>query len=408
MTTTAPESVDTGLSPSRALGIFVASLVVSIALLFATDVVWLSLLPVFFYGSLLWFRQRRDSAREFTSTVKDSPYFLGFILTLLGLFKVFVAVGAQRRDATGQIDINQLVGQAGGAILATVVGLFFRQVLWSHDKFENRRETIFQELTGSLRDQAVEYRAQQSNLVSLLTEFIESRRRLLAEDETVQSRYLRHLEQTSKILEDFTTEYPAKVSAVLDGLTKAGGTITQASDDFASSMRTASSELSETFSIQAAQFVATVSAATGPINQAGRGLAQSVVEFDSILGDGGKKIADSLDRFATTVGETPQSLKATAASLESLRENAKGLEDSVLQVVSSANSINSAVADLVKGLASDTNAVHVEIQRRAEVLAADMQEVDRAFDELLALMRRRLQAADIRLRTDGADGSRNG
>ena len=351
------------------------------------------------YGGVIARAQRRSNAREFTSTVKDSPYFLGFLLTLLGLFTIFITIAIDRQHHV-DVDVGELVGQAGGAILATVIGLFFRQILWSHDKVENEREVIFQNLSETLRNQAVEYQTQQAALATLVGDFVKTRKRLQTEEEKVHSRYLQHLEQTSNLLDQFNAQYPDKVAAVLTGLEQSGKNIAGATAQLTTAIETIITDLSTTVSTQAQKFTASVSSAVGPIDRAGAELATTISGLESRIDEGGRNIGSSLQNFAKEIGDTPASLWETASSFENLRISAKGLEEAVQRVITSATFIDQAVAELVKGLASDTASIHVEIQRRAETLRSDMHEVDQAFEELIALIRRRLMEGDFRLRTD--------
>ena len=129
-------------------------------------------------------------------------------------------------------------------------------------------------------------------------------------------------------------------------------------------------------------------------------------EFENLLGDGSKRIGEALEKFAVSIGETPASLNETANSLQSLRGNAQGLDEAVKSVIGSATTINTAVAALVQGLAGDTDQIHTDIRNRSDTLRKDIADVDRAFDELMALMRQRLLANDVRLNPtpDGRTG----
>jgi hypothetical protein len=365
--------------------------------LVGVPIAWLPVVPLAVYGAWLMLQQNRAGSPGLDTTVKDSPYFLGFILTLAGLWKIFQDIGSGPSLAGNPQAINHVVGQAGSALLATVVGLFCRQVLWSRDKAEEGKKSTFQDLSDALRDQAVDYRKQQEKLVELVTEFGTTRQRLFAQEEAAHDRYLQHLEQTSDVVERFNAEYPSKLHAVLEGLEQSGETISHASSNLAATVAKAGSDLAQTYSEQTSIFVTAVKKVSAPIGEAGSKLAATVSNFETLLDEGSAKIKGSLDRFAQTVGETPESLLATATSLKSLRENAAGLDASVRSVINSAASIDQAIATLVKNLAADSNAVHADVQKRAETLRKDIVDIDVAFDELMVMMRKRLLAKDIHL-----------
>jgi methyl-accepting chemotaxis protein len=385
------------MTPRGAIRLFVPALLGAAGLLWYVPVVFAPALVVGVYGVILFLLQLRKSG-EVNSTVKDSPYFLGFILTLLGLLKIFWDIGAD--SAAGkQIDIPHLVAQAGGAILATIVGLFLRQVLWSHDKGEDERDKVFEQLSQSLKDSAVDYKQQQGELVALIQDFVKSRKRLLATEEAVHARYVSHLEQTSDVLDRFNADYPAKMALLLQSLVDSGTTISKAAETLGAVVNRSGEDLANTYANQSRVFVDAVTTVSAPIGQAGTKLSQTVASFETVLGDGSQKIADALNRFATTIGETPASLTATAQSLQSLRDRARDLDDAVNTVIRSATSIQHSIASLVEGLTADTISIHADIHKRSEILKDDITEVDRAFDDLMRLMRERILAGDARLNT---------
>src|SRR5207245_9281082 len=76
---------------------------------------------------LFLFANRDTVAAAGSDALRYSPYFLGFLLTMFGLFKLFNDVSFNfslfgRNPAL-------LTEQVGGAVLTTIVGLFVRQAL---------------------------------------------------------------------------------------------------------------------------------------------------------------------------------------------------------------------------------------------------------------------------------------
>lgn len=84
--------------------------------------------PIVVYAVFLY--ANRDAVAAIAAdTLKDSPYFLGFLLTMFGMFKIFNDVSFNfslfgRNPAL-------MTQEVGGAVMSTIVGLFCRQALLS-------------------------------------------------------------------------------------------------------------------------------------------------------------------------------------------------------------------------------------------------------------------------------------
>ena len=74
----------------------------------------------------LWFLDEEN--HEITNHYADSPYFLGFILTLIALFNIFYNYDFAT-SSTGDQLINEVVRNLGIALSTTIVGLIGRNML---------------------------------------------------------------------------------------------------------------------------------------------------------------------------------------------------------------------------------------------------------------------------------------
>jgi hypothetical protein len=113
----------------QAFAAFTVALAASCIALFAG--VWkpyLPSVPIVVY-TLFLFMSKEAGTGTMTDTLKDSPYFLGFILTMFAMFKIFndIAFNFALFGRNPQL----MTTEVGGAILSTVVGLFCRQALLS-------------------------------------------------------------------------------------------------------------------------------------------------------------------------------------------------------------------------------------------------------------------------------------
>ncbi len=161
-------------------------------------------LPLAAYGLLLLYVQKSDMVR-LGGTVKDSPYFLGFILTLIALFRVLYGLdlskGLQTQGAT-------FASQVGGAILTTGVGLFFRQMLISIDRSEDDTDAEFHRLADQIRRDTVEFHQAQELLAKFILEFVKTREENFTREQRAFKKYIDRLDTSqaalSELMEGFS------------------------------------------------------------------------------------------------------------------------------------------------------------------------------------------------------------
>lgn len=111
----------------RAFAAFTVALAASIAALFSEiGYPYLPSIPIVVYGIYL-LGNRDIVAVSASDSLRDSPYFLGFLLTMVGLFKLFNDVSFN--FALFGRNPALLTQEVGGAVLSTIVGLFVRQAL---------------------------------------------------------------------------------------------------------------------------------------------------------------------------------------------------------------------------------------------------------------------------------------
>jgi hypothetical protein len=171
---------------NRAFAAFTIALGASLWALF-TDIgrPFLPSIPIVVYAVYL-FANRAAVGQLGGDALRDSPYFLGFLLTMLALFKIFNDVSFNA-SLFGQ-NPALMTQEVGGAVLTTIIGLFCRQALISlvpdvepeeEDRiaalanavtshavaFEVARQQFFREMSDERARQAEEFRAAQSQLL---------------------------------------------------------------------------------------------------------------------------------------------------------------------------------------------------------------------------------------------------
>ncbi len=112
---------------NRAFAAFTVALAASMWALF-TDIgrPYLPSVPIVVY-TLYLYANRTSVGQLGGDALKDSPYFLGFLLTMFALFKIFNDVSFSS-SLFGQ-NPALMTQEVGGAVLTTIVGLFCRQAL---------------------------------------------------------------------------------------------------------------------------------------------------------------------------------------------------------------------------------------------------------------------------------------
>jgi len=172
---------------NRAFAAFTVALAASIWALF-TDIgrPYLPSIPILVYALFLY-ANRTSVGQLGGDSLKDSPYFLGFLLTMFALFKIFNDVSAN--SAVFSQNPSLMTQEVGGAVLTTIVGLFCRQALLalvqdeepeeddrlaalanavtSHAvAFEVARQQFFREMADERTRQNEEFRASQAQFLA--------------------------------------------------------------------------------------------------------------------------------------------------------------------------------------------------------------------------------------------------
>jgi len=210
------------LDSKRAFYLFVIALYASVLLIISgTGEPWAPSIPVVLYGTILFFCQNKYFL-AFSSTVKDSPYFLGFILTLVGLVEI-LWVNIAREEGTAIV-----ITKVASAILPTVFGIFLRQLLMSWDSGDAYFDREYQTIADGLRTDAAKFRDSQARFVQLVAEFVKTREELLSDEEKVFAEYVSGLKESTSILSKIQRDYPKRLADLFQKLDSLGDSVGQA------------------------------------------------------------------------------------------------------------------------------------------------------------------------------------
>lgn len=201
------------LTSRKAYQLFlIAAVLGSLSIWFDIGVPWLPAVIVAFYGMLLFYSAKVCLVTHSEMT-NNSPYFLGFLFFLIALFSAF----SKTFGANDNVDVGMLLRQLGAALLTTIIGLPFRQLLFAYAPAQQDQDTFYRNLEEELRRSATEFRKSQADLLDLLKIFIQTRDILFAEEERASKKYIKGLSKAASIFDGFHEKYPELISSALEG-----------------------------------------------------------------------------------------------------------------------------------------------------------------------------------------------
>jgi hypothetical protein len=215
-------------------------------------------IPVLAYGILLAASQEYYFV-QLAPAIKDSPYFLGFILTLLEiLYVVFAGFPSDNSAAF-------LYREIGAAIITTAAGLFMRQFLLAGDQSEEPQDRVFRALADEVKKDTVEFHDTQKLFVKLIKEFVQAREEMFSEEEKAFAEYLRSLREAASKLGNL----PKRVEGTMAALEAGGARVAEISSALEDNLR----EAAEAYRRDAAEVGGAFMAAKGELNQQADSLA---------------------------------------------------------------------------------------------------------------------------------------
>ena len=320
-------------------------------------------IPVLLYGVSLRlasvYFDRRLSSQE-----KDSPYFLGFILTLVALLMVFLDLS----DAA-EMDVASIVGRAGAAILVTVVGLFMRQLLVTLEPDEEIAKDEFEKLRTLATKRITDLVKEEEKYEERVKKFQEFHDKLLVREE--------------RVLKDFVEKYEAGLTQ-LSKLVKSsietvsdGGELSRQLKNLAETMTTASSTIGDAMErVQSSSVDYTTQ--VGDLSTATESAAASLTDLKAVLKESSKQVGG---------------LSADAASLgsESIDRVRKAISDTLETIKSQTISSGAALESAGKVTA---DRIQKEVANSLSVIAEDVKRIDDIVDQFVRVLARRLDNFD--------------
>lgn len=385
------------LTPRRAFLLFTLSGSLSLVAMYApAGQPWLPLLPIAIYGGLLWYAQSA-LYRQLNGTLKDSPYFLGFTLTLVALVKAFRVLASGSIDAAGLPSF--LVTEVGGAILATVTGLFLRQLLLSTDPGETGRDEVFQSIMEKLRKQSGDFATAQRNLVDLVQEFTATRETMFRREEDAFGRYVVRLERGATGLADLEAKIPEQLGMTVTALAAVERELRGAARGFAESLERARASMTEQLRSSAARVDSSSEEASHALRTAGHGVADHLVAVGRDLDEALRALRSRVAELSAIVTDIPTASQRTTQALSVFAEGVGVARSGVISLADecekSSQRVRSHIAEFgnsVTAVTTDNRQLVREMVDWAGNLSRELKAVDSIVDQVMQLVRHRLAA----------------
>lgn len=310
------------LTTRRAFDLFfLAFLLGAVSIWFNFLLPWLPAIWVLVYGLVLFYAGKFLLVSH-SEVTKNSPYFLGFLLTLTSLFAAFYRL----TPSDVELAWSYLIRQLGSALLTTLVGLPFRQFLFAYAPAQQEQDEFFRTLEEELRRSASQFRKSQTELVQLVQEFVATRESLFSEEEKASKRYVDNLTRAITIFDQAYDGFPKQISSALSG--------------FAKSITSMKKKMEE--------------------------VGRSAQAMD---GNAFVDIIQQLDGFRTTTAQVSKEL-----------ENFRG---SVLSLRGAAQQVPVQMEALVSEAAKRSREVGTELRNTVEAIRRDLQAVDSVLNDFI-------------------------
>ncbi len=168
--------------------------------IYALPGMWLlPALVVAAYTGLLCVQHSRSGSPP-GDTLRDSPYYLGFLLTQIALVALFL-----RFRPAFAADLTQLSLGLGTALSTSIVGLTARQILVMMTATADRREERPEHGTDRLRRTLADQQDIQRDFVAFVEQFLAHREQLMESEKAASAKYVRSVRSTLSSLERVQT-----------------------------------------------------------------------------------------------------------------------------------------------------------------------------------------------------------
>jgi methyl-accepting chemotaxis protein len=339
-----------GLGSFRAWFFFLAAFVFSTLLIFADYGKPISpAVPVLLYGALLFYCQARLYV-PLNSTTKDSPYFLGFLLTLVALLKIVYGM-------TGVIEGQFLIREVGTAVLTTVAGLFMRQLLLSRDPGEEAQDQLFRSIADEVRKDTVEFHDAQKLFVKLVREFVQAREDLFAREETASAEYVQNLQDGAALLGEIQKTYPKRIEGLLTAIETSGERL----NDRCGQIEQSLARIAQSYAMGLEKDRDSLASAREAFQSELTTLRSAITESSSQLTIHYKELSELAQAYPQVGSTLVGAVAALSEAIKDVKGPIETLRGDIVRVGGDMRSIDKIVDDLVRILSEQMSALSAHV-----------------------------------------------
>jgi len=162
---------------------------------------------ILIYGGILWFAQWQYKV-FLTLTDKNSPYFMGFLFTLIALFNLFA-------KSTEAITTKILFTNLSIALITTIVGLVIRQIIHGSTTVPGSELESMRTLREHLQESLEDYNEAQSRILNLLEDYSINKNEILKNEKRISDKYLKALERATDIFAQLDQDFSGRIQSFL-------------------------------------------------------------------------------------------------------------------------------------------------------------------------------------------------
>jgi hypothetical protein len=392
---TGPKVFLAELNPFRAFWLFVVALFLGSYFTFQNIAIpYLPVLVIIAYGLALSYSQSRFFV-QFSSIIKDSPYFLGFMFTLMGLLAIFRHLS--QFDEIDEMARGFLYEGVAVALLTTVVGLVMRHWLYATDRLEADRDNIFTSLADQLRDQTKRFSHSQRTLVELIEEFTNSREQMFGQEERAFREYVSRLERSASTLAGLEEVFATRLDDTLaefarssSGLSEAAGKSLRQIEDLQmaiqEALRVHRNDLDRLREENEHTLRKSYQTVTEGLNEMRSATDRLMDAVEQNL----RRVAAIPDHHQTIVGQLTSAAEDIVIPLRELGGEMRALQEQVAALPGHVSRIPQDLAEPLAELTSSVQDHERKVQESLATILEDLKAIDNIVDQVVDILHSRL------------------
>ena len=383
------------LGPIRAFRLFAWATVFGVAALWLDLALpWTPIAFVSLYGTILLLAQTRHFT-QLSSFTKDSPYFLGFVLTLVALVFIFWDLSG---PGTGSEQfVSSLFDGSAAALGTTVAGLIFRQWIHASDRLEDDRDDIFQTMARELKEHTTHFATSQRRLVTLINEFTDWRETMLGREEKIFAEYLKRLGDAASSMSRFETEYADRSNEALKAITLSSERAIRTAEDSAQQLDTARMELTQlidtyekTAQMSGEKHDMLIERTRTELRESSRRLNDVTDKLVGTMADGLTRLGEIPENHREVVASITAASSELTTPIEGIRKGLETLRTGIEGVAGQLQDLPRELMSSIQNLDRMTAERERMVVERLRAVVEDMEAFDEIVDQLTSLLERRI------------------